>query len=89
MGNLLTIRDVAQRLEVCEDTVYRAIKKRKLRAFKIGGWKIKPADVDAWRESQEMPKPEPARRHSRRSAPAPDQVQAEWEAEFERKYGPV
>lgn len=44
---LLTIRQVADHLQVCERTVRRWIQEDKLKAMKIGrGWRVHPRDLD-------------------------------------------
>ena len=42
---LLTAQEVAKRLRVSERSVMRYIKARKLRATKIGQWRIKEIDL--------------------------------------------
>lgn len=50
---LLTIRQVADHLQVCERTVRRWIQEGKLRAMRIGrGWRIHPRDLDRLLHSQ-------------------------------------
>ncbi len=51
----LTIAEAAQRVRCCERTIRRAIDTRALRAGRIrgergsrGGFRIRPADLDAW-----------------------------------------
>ncbi len=48
MDTFLTVKEVAQRLSVCQRTVIRLIKKKKLRASKIGNWRIKEVDVESF-----------------------------------------
>ena len=43
--NLLTAKEVAKRLRVSERSVMRYIKAKKLRAIKIGQWRIKEVDL--------------------------------------------
>ena len=43
---LLTIKQVAEILQVSERTVFRYIKDGKLKATKIGQWRIKKEDLD-------------------------------------------
>jgi excisionase family DNA binding protein len=42
---LLTAQEVAKRLRVSERSVMRYIKAKKLRAIKIGQWRIKEVDL--------------------------------------------
>lgn len=42
---LLTAQEVAKRLRVSERSVMRYIKAKKLRAIKIGQWRIKEIDL--------------------------------------------
>lgn len=46
MENFLTIKEVAQKLSVCQRTVIRHIKEKKLRASKMGHWRVKESDVE-------------------------------------------
>lgn len=48
MEEFLTVKEVAKKLRVCERTVIRNIEQKKLRAAKIGQWRIKLADLDAF-----------------------------------------
>ncbi len=41
----LTIKDAAKRLQIGERSVYRYIKGGKLKATKIGGWRITKKDL--------------------------------------------
>lgn len=43
---LLKIKDVAKRLEVSERTIFRYIHSKRLKAYKLGHWKIKQSDVE-------------------------------------------
>ncbi len=53
MDYALTVKDVAQLLQVDEKTVYRLTQKGELPGFKVAGaWRFKRADMDAWVESQ-------------------------------------
>jgi len=45
VDNFLTIKEVAKKLRVSERSVMRYIKAKKLRASKIGQWRIKPQDL--------------------------------------------
>ncbi len=45
----LSIKEVAQRLNLHEMTIYRLIKSRSLPAFKVGGqWRIRQQFLDKW-----------------------------------------
>ncbi len=46
MDKLLTIREVAEILRVSERSVNRYIESGKLKASKIGQWRIKQSDLD-------------------------------------------
>ena len=51
MDTLLTPQEVADACQLSARTVIRAIERGELRASKLairGGWRIVPADVDAW-----------------------------------------
>lgn len=44
--NFLTIKEVAKKLRVSERSVMRYIKAKKLRASKMGQWRIKERDIE-------------------------------------------
>lgn len=46
VGNFLTIKEVAKKLRVSERSVMRYIKAKKLRASKMGQWRIKNRDLE-------------------------------------------
>lgn len=47
MGEILTIPQTAEYLQVCDKTIRRLISSKKLSASKIGGsWRIKKSDID-------------------------------------------
>ena len=46
MEKILTVKEVAERLNVCQRTVIRHIKQKKLRASKMGHWRIKETDLE-------------------------------------------
>ncbi|MEJ0053155.1 MAG: helix-turn-helix domain-containing protein [bacterium] len=53
--NYLTIQEVAKKLEerhfdITERTVYRYVQKGKIRAIKIGGWRIEKKDFEKFLE---------------------------------------
>ena len=46
---VLTIRRVAEYLNVTELTIYRLAAAKKIPAFKVGGaWRFRKADIDGW-----------------------------------------
>jgi excisionase family DNA binding protein len=47
----LTPQEVADQYGVCRKTVYRALWSGELVGSKIGGWRIREEDADAWYES--------------------------------------
>jgi excisionase family DNA binding protein len=48
----LSIKEVAQRLNLHEMTIYRLIKSRSLPAFKVGGqWRVRRQFLDEWLSS--------------------------------------
>jgi len=46
MEKILTIKEVAEFLKVSEKSIYRYIKNGKLKAVKIGHWRIKKEDLN-------------------------------------------
>jgi excisionase family DNA binding protein len=45
----MTVRDVAQYLNVNEKTVYRLAQNGELPGFKVAGaWRFRPEDIDQW-----------------------------------------
>lgn len=47
----MTVRDVADYLNVNEKTVYRLAQRRELPGFKVAGaWRFQRGDIDAWIE---------------------------------------
>ena len=48
MDKLLTIKEVAKILRVSERSVNRYIEARKLKASKIGQWRIRQSDIDTF-----------------------------------------
>lgn len=46
MDKFLTVKQVADRLSVCKRTIIRLINGKKLRASKIGHWRIKEVDLE-------------------------------------------
>lgn len=53
MDQALTVKDVAQLLQVDEKTVYRLVRKGHLPGFKVAGaWRFIRADLQQWIEHQ-------------------------------------
>ncbi|MCG8556774.1 MAG: helix-turn-helix domain-containing protein [Proteobacteria bacterium] len=53
MSAAMSVRDVAEYLNVDEKTVYRLVKRGELPGFKVSGvWRFKREDIDAWIEDQ-------------------------------------
>jgi len=46
MDKFLTVKEVSQKMSICQRTVIRYIKKKKLRASKIGHWRVKENDLE-------------------------------------------
>ncbi|PIZ00889.1 excisionase [bacterium (Candidatus Howlettbacteria) CG_4_10_14_0_8_um_filter_40_9] len=46
MEKFLTVKEVAQKMSVCQRTIIRHIKQKKLRASKMGHWRIKESDLE-------------------------------------------
>lgn len=51
-SDYLTVKDVAEKLDVSEYTVRYYLKKGELKGTKIGGWRIKPNDLEAFIRSR-------------------------------------
>ena len=52
-SDLLTIKQVAEFLNLAEKTVYRMANDGEIPAFKIGGsWRFKRSEVEEWLEQQ-------------------------------------
>ena len=50
---ILTIKGVADFLQVNERTIYRLAAAKKIPAFKVGGtWRFRRSDLDAWIAAQ-------------------------------------
>lgn len=45
---VLTVKEAARTLRVSDRTIMRYIKAKRLRAFKIGQWRIKRSDIDSF-----------------------------------------
>lgn len=50
MDTLLTLKETAKILRVSERTIMRYLKSRKLKAAKLGIWRIKQADLEEFLE---------------------------------------
>lgn len=60
MSDLLTIEQVAQRLQVSKRTVRRAIDTRGLRAIQVAGrdtWRVRTVDLEDWLEERTSDRP--------------------------------
>lgn len=52
---ILTLKQVAEYLQLAEKTAYRLAADGKLPGFKVGGsWRFKQQDLDAWIEQQKQ-----------------------------------
>lgn len=52
---VLTLKQVAEYLQLAEKTAYRLAAEGKLPGFKVGGsWRFKQQDLDAWIEQQKL-----------------------------------
>lgn len=51
-NELMTIKEVAKNLRVSQSTVYRLIWQNKLPAYRVGGWRIKVAELEEWKNKQ-------------------------------------
>lgn len=50
---LITIKDVAEFLQIAEKTIYRMAADGKIPAFKVGGsWRFKRKEIENWLENQ-------------------------------------
>ena len=48
----LTVRQVAKKLDITEEWVRDLIKAKEIKATKIGKWRIKPEDLEAFIKSR-------------------------------------
>ena len=48
----LTVDDVAQQIGLTQERVRQLIRQKKIRATKIGGWLIRPQDLDGFIRSR-------------------------------------
>lgn len=52
-GEILTIKQVADFLQVAERTIYRLAAAKKIPAFKVGGtWRFSRSAIDTWIKQQ-------------------------------------
>jgi len=52
---LLTVKDVAEYLQLDEHTVYRMARKREIPAYKVAGkWRFKKELIENWLEGQRL-----------------------------------
>ena len=53
VGDILTLKDVAEYLKVTERTIYRLAAAKKIPAFKVGGtWRFSRAEIEQWIKRQ-------------------------------------
>lgn len=52
LKDYLTVRQVAEQLGLTEYRIRQLIREKQIRATKIGQWKIKPADLEAFIKSR-------------------------------------
>ena len=48
LKNYLTVRQVAKQLDLTEYRIRELIREKQIRATKIGQWRIKPEDLEAF-----------------------------------------
>lgn len=48
METFLTVEEAAKKLKVCNRTILRHIKSKKLRASKVGHWRIAEKDLESF-----------------------------------------
>lgn len=59
LGELVSLPQVADQLNLCEMTIYRFVKSGDLPAFKIGNsWRVRRLDLEEWIRSKSNQKPE-------------------------------
>lgn len=55
MEKLLTLQQIAQKLQISETTLYKLARNGKIPAIKIGNqWRFKMEDIEKWLESQKI-----------------------------------
>jgi excisionase family DNA binding protein len=49
----MTVRDLAEYLNVTEKTIYRLVQRGEIPGFKVAGaWRFQRADIDVWIDDQ-------------------------------------
>jgi excisionase family DNA binding protein len=50
MGTLLSVKDVQERLGISESTLFRILKRKELKGFKVGGreWRFEESDIEEY-----------------------------------------
>jgi excisionase family DNA binding protein len=57
MEKLLTLRQVSEKLQISENTLYKLARKGEIPAIKIGNqWRFKAQDIERWLEEQKRKK---------------------------------
>ena len=57
MEKLLTLRQVSEKLQISENTLYKLARKGEIPAIKIGNqWRFKAQDIERWLEEQKTKK---------------------------------
>ncbi|MCD6143596.1 helix-turn-helix domain-containing protein [Thermococcus sp.] len=57
MEKLLTLREVSEKLQISENTLYKLARKGEIPGIKIGNqWRFKVQDIEKWLEEQKMKK---------------------------------
>jgi excisionase family DNA binding protein len=56
---VMTVRDIADYLQVHPSTIYRLLRRRELPAFRLGSdWRFNREDIERWRLRQTAPRTE-------------------------------
>jgi excisionase family DNA binding protein len=54
LRKVLTVKDVAEYLQVHTSTIYRLLRRKRIPAFKVGtDWRFNIESIDEWRKLQE------------------------------------
>jgi len=57
MEKLLTLREVSEKLQISENTLYKLARKGEIPGIKIGNqWRFKVQDIEKWLEEQKRKK---------------------------------
>jgi len=57
MEKLLTLRQVSEKLQISDNTLYKLARKGEIPAIKIGNqWRFKAQDIERWLEEQKRKK---------------------------------